>query len=113
MSMQDLALRVLEAASGAGGFPASHVVIFPYILVIGYSAMLAKKTVKNQITLPKKIADRFPRVEYFDVRAEDDHIILEPLKADRAAQVREKLERLNLTEADVAKAIAWARKAKS
>src|SRR3972149_1130699 len=71
MSMQDLALRVLEAASGAGGFPASHVVIFPYFLVIGYSAMLAKKTVKNQITLPKKIADRFPRVEYFDVRAED------------------------------------------
>jgi bifunctional DNA-binding transcriptional regulator/antitoxin component of YhaV-PrlF toxin-antitoxin module len=75
--------------------------------------MLAKKTVKNQITLPKKIADRFPRVEYFDVRAEDDRIILEPLKADRAAQVREKLARLKLTEADVAKAVAWARKSRS
>ena len=72
--------------------------------------MLAKKTVKNQITLPKKIADRFPRVEYFDVRTENDRIILEPLKADRGAQVREKLARLKLTEADIAKAVAWSRK---
>lgn len=75
--------------------------------------MLAKKTVKNQITLPKKIADRFPQVEYFDVRLEDDRVILEPLKADRAAQVREKLARLKLSEADVAKAVAWARKTKA
>jgi hypothetical protein len=30
--------------------------------------MLAKKTSKNQITLPKAIADRFPGVDYFDVR---------------------------------------------
>lgn len=75
--------------------------------------MLAKKTVKNQITLPKKIADRFPHVEYFDVHTEDDRIILEPLKADRAEQVREKLARLQLTEADVAKVVAWARKARS
>lgn len=71
---------------------------------------MAKKTVKNQITLPKKIADRFPNIEYFEVRAEDDRIILEPLKSDRAAQVREKLARLNISEADVAKAVAWARK---
>lgn len=75
--------------------------------------MLAKKTVKNQITLPKKIADRFPRVEYFDVHTEDGRIILEPLKADRAEQVREKLARLQLTETDVAKVVAWARKARS
>jgi bifunctional DNA-binding transcriptional regulator/antitoxin component of YhaV-PrlF toxin-antitoxin module len=75
--------------------------------------VLAKKTVKNQITLPKKIADRFPQVEYFDVRLEDDRVILEPLKADRAAQVREKLARLKLSEADVAKAVAWARKTKA
>ncbi|MFP5348400.1 MAG: AbrB/MazE/SpoVT family DNA-binding domain-containing protein [Gammaproteobacteria bacterium] len=72
--------------------------------------MLAKKTVKNQITLPKKIADLFPNVEYFEVRAEDDRIVLEPLKNDRAGQVREKLARLKISEADVAKAVAWARK---
>ncbi len=75
--------------------------------------MLAKKTVKNQITLPKKIADLFPSVEYFDVRTEDDRIILEPLKADRASQVREKLAHLKITEADIVKAVGWARKAKS
>ena len=75
--------------------------------------MLAKKTVKNQITLPKKIAEQFPRVVYFDVRTEDDRIILEPLKADRTAQVREKLAHLKLTAADIAKAVAWARKTKS
>lgn len=71
---------------------------------------MAKKTVKNQITLPKKIADLFPNVEYFEVRAEDDRIVLEPLKNDRAGQVREKLARLKISEADVANAVAWARK---
>ena len=30
--------------------------------------MLAKKTSKNQITLPKAVISRFPAVEYFDVR---------------------------------------------
>ncbi len=71
--------------------------------------MLAKKTVKNQITLPKKIADLFPDAEYFDVRTEDGHIILEPLKADRSKQVREKLAKLRISEDDIADAIAWGR----
>lgn len=93
--------------------PTLHRVIFPYFLVFGKSAMLAKKTVKNQITLPKKIADLFPRVEYFDIRVEDDRIILEPLKSDRASQVRDKLASLKITEADIEKAVDWARKAKA
>ena len=29
--------------------------------------MLAKKTSKNQITLPKPVAEAFPDAEYFDV----------------------------------------------
>jgi hypothetical protein len=29
--------------------------------------MLAKKTVKNQVILPKAVVARFPGVEYFDV----------------------------------------------
>ncbi len=29
--------------------------------------MLAKKTVKNQITLPKSIVDRLPKTDYFEV----------------------------------------------
>lgn len=72
--------------------------------------MLAKKTVKNQITLPKRIVQDFPNVEYFDVRKEDDRIVLEPLKTDRAKQVRAKLAALKITEMDIAKAVAWARK---
>ncbi|GMQ89812.1 MAG: AbrB/MazE/SpoVT family DNA-binding domain-containing protein [Gammaproteobacteria bacterium] len=74
--------------------------------------MLAKKTVKNQITLPKKIVDLFPNVEYFDVRTEDDRIILEPLKPDRADQVRKKLASLKITEDDIARAVSWARRRK-
>ena len=72
--------------------------------------MLAKKTVKNQITLPKRIVQDFPDVEYFDVRKEDDRIVLEPLKTDRAKQVRAKLAALKITETDIAKAVGWARK---
>ena len=74
--------------------------------------MPAKKTVKNQITLPRKIAEQFPRVVYFDVRTEDNSIIPKALKADRNAQVRAKLARLKFTAADITKAVAWARKTK-
>jgi bifunctional DNA-binding transcriptional regulator/antitoxin component of YhaV-PrlF toxin-antitoxin module len=74
--------------------------------------MLAKKTVKNQITLPKKIADQFPGVEYFDVKTEDQRIILEPLRRARGYEVREKLSTLKISEADITDAVAWARKGK-
>lgn len=73
--------------------------------------MLAKKTAKNQITLPKKIADNFPGIEYFDIRAEKDRIILKPLRADRSDEVRKKLKTLKIGEEDIADAVAWARKA--
>lgn len=74
--------------------------------------MLAKKTSKNQLTLPKKIADQFPGVSYFDVRTEGDHIVLDPHRSDRAKQVRAKLAALKITDADVSNAVAWARKPK-
>ena len=72
--------------------------------------MLAKKTVKNQITLPKKIADQFPDVDYFEVRKEDDRIVLEPVRPKRAWEVRERLEALGISEGDVADAVSWARR---
>jgi hypothetical protein len=74
--------------------------------------MLAKKTVKNQITLPKKIADQFPDVDYFEVRREGDRIVLEPFRPDRASEVRERLASLGVKEGDVGRAVAWARKRK-
>jgi bifunctional DNA-binding transcriptional regulator/antitoxin component of YhaV-PrlF toxin-antitoxin module len=71
--------------------------------------MLAKRTSKNQITLPKAIISHFPDTEYFDVREEDGHIVLVPLRPSRADEVRDKLAKLGLTEADVADAVQWAR----
>jgi hypothetical protein len=72
--------------------------------------MLAKRTVKNQITLPKAVASRFPGVEYFEVSAEGDRIILQAVRNSRIHEVWAKLERLGITEKDVSDAVAWARK---
>jgi bifunctional DNA-binding transcriptional regulator/antitoxin component of YhaV-PrlF toxin-antitoxin module len=79
------------------------------ISLLYFLDMLAKKTSKNQITLPKAIISHFPNTEYFDVREEDGHIVLVPLRPSRAEEVRDKLAKLGLTEADVADAVQWAR----
>jgi hypothetical protein len=72
--------------------------------------MLAKKTVKNQITLPKKVVGRFGEVEYFEVSTDGDCIILRPLQRSRAGEVRARLAQLGIRERDVAHAVSWARK---
>jgi hypothetical protein len=76
--------------------------------------MLAKKTSKNQITLPKKIAESFPGVEYFDIRIENDKILLAPAKVLPAGptleRVREKMKLLGIAERDVSEAVRWARR---
>jgi hypothetical protein len=78
--------------------------------------MLAKKTIKNQLTLPKEIAKFFPDTKYFDISVKDRKIILVPVKISAAditiESVREKVEKLGITEKDVAKAVKWARKKK-
>ena len=71
--------------------------------------MLAKLTVKNQLTLPKAVITRFSGVEYFDVSTDGSAITLKPLRPSRLDEVRDKLERLGITEQDVTDAIAWAR----
>ena len=38
--------------------------------------MLAKKTSKNQLTLPKEIVKSFPDTEYFNISVKDKKIIL-------------------------------------
>ncbi|MGA8433178.1 MAG: hypothetical protein WB729_25375 [Candidatus Sulfotelmatobacter sp.] len=72
--------------------------------------MLAKKTVKNQITLPKSVITRFRGVEYFDVSTDGQSIILRPLHRSRAEEVRTRLAQLGVDESDVSAAISWARK---
>ncbi len=71
--------------------------------------MLAKMTVKNQLTLPKSIVRQFPGVEYFSVKSEYDRIVLEPVRINSLDEVREKLESLGIVEADVSKAVKWSR----
>lgn len=71
--------------------------------------VLAKKTSKNQLTLPKEVVKDFPGVEYFSVRSEGGRIVLEPFVQSRADQVRARLSELGIDEQDVADAVAWAR----
>ena len=71
--------------------------------------MLAKKTSKNQLTLPKAVVANYPDVDYFDVRDEDGRVVLVPLRPSRADEVRDKLAQLGLSEQDVDAAVTWAR----
>lgn len=78
--------------------------------------MLAKKTSKNQLTLPKEIVKSFPDTDYFDIIVKDRKIILQPVcitPADMTLEgIRDKMERLGITGKDVADAVKWARKKK-
>ena len=71
--------------------------------------MLAKKTSKNQLTLPKRVADRCPGIEYFDVGVERGRIVLRPVQVGQLDQVRAKLDTLGIKPKDVAAAVVWAR----
>jgi bifunctional DNA-binding transcriptional regulator/antitoxin component of YhaV-PrlF toxin-antitoxin module len=75
--------------------------------------MLAKLTAKNQVTLPKRALDALGTSEapaYFQVAVEDGRIILTPARIGSGDAVRRKLAELGITEADVADALAWARR---
>jgi len=76
--------------------------------------MLAKKTSKNQLTLPKEIAGAYPDTEYFDVSVKDRKIVLMPVKitpADTNLEgIRDKMEKLGITGDDIREAVKWARK---
>ncbi len=79
--------------------------------------MLAKKTSKNQLTLPKAVADRFPGIEYFDIDVKENRIVLVPAKITRIRtpleEIRGRMQKLGMREKDVGGAVKWARKRKS
>jgi hypothetical protein len=64
--------------------------------------------------LPKEIATKFPDIDYFDVVIKESSIVLTPVKLSPVGLtingVREKMERLGITEADVKDAVRWARR---
>uniref|UniRef100_A0A831UEN8 AbrB/MazE/SpoVT family DNA-binding domain-containing protein n=1 Tax=Geobacter metallireducens TaxID=28232 RepID=A0A831UEN8_GEOME len=76
--------------------------------------MLARKTSKNQLTLPKEIVGNFPGIDLFDASVEDNRIILTPVRITPVTtsldSIRKKMERLGITEDDVTEAVRWARK---
>ena len=73
--------------------------------------MLAKKTSKNQITIPKKIVDQLPDISYFDIELKEGFIVLKPLKFydTDLEKIRYKVKTLGIHENTVAEAIQWAR----
>lgn len=73
--------------------------------------MLAKLTAKNQITIPKRVLSRLPKVEYFDVELRDGLVVLKPVKVYETdlEQIRSKIKKLGISENCVAEAVRWAR----
>ncbi len=71
--------------------------------------MLAKITSKNQLTLPKSVTLAVGPAEYFDVQTRDGQIVLTPVRIQRGDALRAKLAELDLSEADIADAVTWAR----
>jgi hypothetical protein len=76
--------------------------------------MLAKKTSKNQLTLPQEIVANFPDVVYFDVSVKERKIILAPVRISPVDQnleaIRDKIVKLGITTDDIEESVTWARK---
>lgn len=87
----------------------SRILMYPYLKTI-----LAQKTTKNQLTLPKEIADKFPGIDLFDASVKNNQIVLVPVKVtpitSSLESIRDKMEKLGISEDDVAGAVKWARK---
>ncbi len=75
--------------------------------------MLAKKTSKNQVTLPKKILAEIPDTDYFDVSLREGAVVLRPVTVtepgSRLATIRQKIRDLGIEAKDIDRAIRWAR----
>lgn len=76
--------------------------------------MLARKTSKNQLTLPKEVVGNFPGVDLFDATVDHNRIILTPVKVTPVTLsldgIRKKMEQLGVSANDVNEAVQWARK---
>jgi len=73
--------------------------------------MLSKLTAKNQITIPKDILKKLPDVQYFDVELKGGAVLLKPVKVydTDLESIRNKMQKLGLSENSVAEAVRWAR----
>ena len=72
--------------------------------------VVAKRTIKNQLTLPKAVVEQAGMAVYYDVVCDNGRIVLTPLHPGGAAAARTRLVELGISEADVADAVSWARR---
>ena len=72
--------------------------------------VVAKRTIKNQLTLPKAVVEQAGIADYYDVVCDNGRIVLTPLHPGGAAAARTRLVELGISEADVAEAVIWARR---
>ena len=61
------------------------------------------------LTLPKGLIQAVGASDYFDVEVRGGQLILTPVRIQRGDAVRAKLAELDLTDADLAAAVTWAR----
>ena len=84
-----------------------------YFCFIDEVIMLAKKTSKNQVTLPIKALKEIPETDYFDVTTKGGVLILRPVTVSepgsRLATVRQKIKDLGIEPKDLDRAITWAK----
>jgi AbrB family looped-hinge helix DNA binding protein len=73
--------------------------------------MLVKITSKNQITIPKKLADKLEGAKYLDVQYQDGALVLKPVQTYTTdlETIRSKMEKLGLGEETVQEAVNWSR----
>ena len=74
--------------------------------------MLAKKTAKNQVTIPEALLDRLPPADYFEAEVVGDALILRPVKVVEMVdidRVRSRLKRGRVGQDEVGQAVRWAR----
>ncbi len=72
--------------------------------------MRAKMTGPNQITIPDEVALALHGVEYLDIEERDGCLVLTSVRRTSIEAVRDKLAEMGITEADLADAVAWARR---
>ena len=71
--------------------------------------VVAKRTSKNQLTLPKAVVEQTGVAEYYDVTCDNGRIVLTPMHPGGADAVRTRLAELGISEADVTDAVNWSR----
>ncbi len=77
--------------------------------------MLAKKTAKNQLTIPKALLDQLPETDYFDAEVVSDALVLRPVKVVPLVdinRVRDRMAQAGVGPDDVRRAVKWARRRK-